>query len=553
MSNNKLFYMPLIAVLLLFSLAFPFFTASLHEITSDVIKTSLAAQLESLETNNYDELLNKEPQVLQNYVLSQSFNKNDQRLTIIDINGVVKADSSHKTVEQMHSHAHEPEFLQAVKHDQGSAIHFSEALQIDMLYVAKKAVLANGTYIIRIATPLASITTVEQRVLLLLGVLILTTIILIGLVSFNLNKRIRIHLMERQKSYEKILLGKNREFELLNQLANYLAACKSFDEAEKIITNLVPKIIGDVSGSLSIIKDSRNLVEPKINWSKGNNAQVPFAPSECWALRKGHYHLTTESDITIRCEHTAEEQDQMLCIPLSAHGNTIGVVHFDIQGKLSDDRMMLVKSVVEHLGLAMANLKLQYQLRSQALKDPLTGLFNRRFLDENLELEISRANRHGKSLSLLMVDFDHFKRFNDNFGHDAGDYVLKEISTLLDKNTRKENSVCRVGGEEIAILLPETSKEDAALLADKLCSLVRKLHLKHRGQSLGKLSISIGISSFPDDADTAFDLYKHADSCLYKAKANGRDQYSIEVQEYSDKKSQNESNAVELSSIVNGN
>jgi len=218
--------------------------------------------------------------------------------------------------------------------------------------------------------------------------------------------------------------------------------------------------------------------------------------------------------------------DQSLCIPLIAHGNTIGMMHLYLgkQSQLDEELMQLAFTVAEHLGLALANLNLQEKLREQAVRDPLTGLHNRRYLEESIGHELMRAKRHNQKMSVLMLDMDHFKRFNDTFGHDAGDYVLKTLATLLTNCMRSEDIVCRIGGEELAVLLPHTDAVAAVEVGGKLCEQVRDMHLKFNDTPLGKLTLSVGAATFPVDAEEADALLKLADTALYAAKSNGRDQ-----------------------------
>ena len=215
-----------------------------------------------------------------------------------------------------------------------------------------------------------------------------------------------------------------------------------------------------------------------------------------------------------------------LCIPLVAHGNTIGLMHLILdENDTAPQKIDMSCSIAEHLALAVANLDLQQRLRQQALRDSLTGLYNRRYFDDSITQKLNISNRYHQPLSLLMMDMDHFKSFNDSFGHDAGDYVLKSVAALFTKIMRKEDCVCRIGGEEIAVLLPQADREQSLIISDKVCQEVRRLHLTLNGQSLGKLSISIGIATYPEDADDADELIKQADNAMYSAKKNGRDQF----------------------------
>ena len=135
-----------------------------------------------------------------------------------------------------------------------------------------------------------------------------------------------------------------------------------------------------------------------------------------------------------------------------------------------------------------------------------------------------RSHRHKQEMSILMLDLDHFKRFNDNYGHDAGDYVLKTIGSLLLNTMRGEDTICRLGGEELAIILPNTGAKNALSVANKLCSSVSELHLAMKDLSLGKLSVSIGVSTYPKNGMLSDELTKLADIALYEAKSLGRDQ-----------------------------
>jgi diguanylate cyclase (GGDEF)-like protein len=183
----------------------------------------------------------------------------------------------------------------------------------------------------------------------------------------------------------------------------------------------------------------------------------------------------------------------------------------------------LALTVAEHLALSLGNLKLQEALRHQAIRDPLTGLFNRRFMLETLERELYRMQRKESPLGVIMVDIDHFKRFNDTFGHAAGDAVLSALGRVLLAHVRKEDVACRYGGEEFTLILPETSQETACDRAEKLRQLVHGLHLEHHGQSLGAITISLGVAVYPQHGEDPEALLRAADVALYEAKHAGRD------------------------------
>jgi diguanylate cyclase (GGDEF)-like protein len=217
-----------------------------------------------------------------------------------------------------------------------------------------------------------------------------------------------------------------------------------------------------------------------------------------------------------------------------AQGNTIGVLLLEFQGAMEsrhefgnenfrDSHQRLAISAASQIALSLASLQLRETLREQSIRDPLTRLFNRRFLEESFERELQLACRKKQSIAVLFLDLDHFKRFNDTFGHDAGDLVLQSLADLFRNFFRATDICCRYGGEEFAIILPESSSQDAAIRADALRSEVKNLRLQYKKQSLGQLTLSVGVAAFPEHGSTSEELLKLADQCLYESKANGRD------------------------------
>jgi diguanylate cyclase (GGDEF)-like protein len=181
----------------------------------------------------------------------------------------------------------------------------------------------------------------------------------------------------------------------------------------------------------------------------------------------------------------------------------------------------------EHIAMALSNLRLHETLRSQSIRDPLTGLFNRRFMEESLELEIRRAARNQRPLGMIMVDLDHFKYFNDNFGHEAGDLLLKELGALLKGNIRGEDIACRYGGEEFTLILPEGTGAVTRQRAEFFRDAIQRLDVHFRGLPLGKITASMGVAVFPDHGRSAKELIEAADKALYRSKSDGRDRVTL--------------------------
>jgi diguanylate cyclase (GGDEF)-like protein len=186
--------------------------------------------------------------------------------------------------------------------------------------------------------------------------------------------------------------------------------------------------------------------------------------------------------------------------------------------------LRLIDQQTEKLILSEANI------RQASTRDHLTNLYNRQYLDETLEREIKRVGRKHLPLGVIMLDIDHFKRINDTFGHAAGDTVLQEFGKLFSGQARLSDIACRYGGEEFVLILPEASLDVTLAWAERLQEKVRHLKLEHKNQSLGSLTISLGVAVFPDHGVTSEAVLKSADTALYRAKNEGRDCVVVAVE-----------------------
>jgi diguanylate cyclase (GGDEF)-like protein/PAS domain S-box-containing protein len=316
-----------------------------------------------------------------------------------------------------------------------------------------------------------------------------------------------------------------REMGLLLQLGDLLQACRSQEEAGEIISKLAPRFFTEESGAIYAFRSSRNAVELQTSfgedtWCKQHTA---FEPDQCWALRRGQAHYSEEADGQLYCKHVGQPTPaSVVCMPLTAHGEVLGVLSLGSPRAWTEDLKRQVTLVSEQCSLALANLRLRETLRDQSIRDALTGLFNRRYTEETLERELRRAARESKPITLLMIDVDHFKRFNDTFGHAAGDHVLRELGQLMRGLTRASDIASRMGGEELVVVMPGASLDEGVAKAEQLREAVSRLDLRHGGQALGPLSISVGVAEYPTQADRAEVLLEIADQALYQAKAAGR-------------------------------
>jgi diguanylate cyclase (GGDEF)-like protein len=222
-----------------------------------------------------------------------------------------------------------------------------------------------------------------------------------------------------------------------------------------------------------------------------------------------------------------------LCVPLSAQNEGIGSLYISWKQvrDVSDleEEQRFIEDIANSLALALGNLRLREKLHILSIREALTGLFNRRYLDEALPRELNRARRNKEPLSVLMFDIDHFKKFNDAYGHEAGDHVLKKISEVILSNIRESDIACRYGGEEFIIILPGTPIEVAVERAEALRKDVSFSRLEHNGKDIGSLTISVGVAAFPQHGTMYDTLIRTADEAAYRAKECGRNQVVVSI------------------------
>lgn len=332
---------------------------------------------------------------------------------------------------------------------------------------------------------------------------------------------------------------------LLSRMGGMLQICQSVGELYQVVSQYMQQLFPDSVGALYMVNASRNYLEPASVW--GNPAlsaeEHVFAPEDCWALRRGRMHQVEQLHVGVICRHVRALADPAaegyLCFPIMAQGDMLGVFHVRTrysraatdQRLMTDSKLVLATTAVEQVTLALANLKLRETLRYQSIRDPLTGLFNRRYMQESLEREIRRAERKQYPVGVIMADIDYFKRFNDNYGHEAGDTVLRTIGDLLSAHIRAGDIACRYGGEELTLILPESPLDATIRRAEQLRQAVEDLMIEYHGQTLDTITLSLGVATFPDHGTTAELLLRAADAGLYCAKQEGRNRVMLTMLE----------------------
>jgi len=334
--------------------------------------------------------------------------------------------------------------------------------------------------------------------------------------------------MERVESYAE-------QIGQLTALGHLLQSCLTPEEVFSVIQDAMPKLFPEDSGAVTILKASGNVMEAMASWGSTPPRNRVFEPEECWAFRRGRPHFVTSVNSPLRCAHlTPDDGSTTFCVPMMAQGDNVGIVQFNFDqadpsespndsGLVQSARARIAAALAEHAALSLANLRLRAALRSQSIIDSLTGLYNRRYLENVLERECRRVVRAQRPLTILMIDIDHFKQFNDTWGHGGGDVVLREFGALLRAHFRGDDIACRFGGEEFVVMLAEAKIDDAFRRAEDLREEVHQLVAEHHKQPLGSISISIGIAALPEHGITPEDLISAADRALYDAKKAGRD------------------------------
>lgn len=359
----------------------------------------------------------------------------------------------------------------------------------------------------------------------------------------DITDRKRAEEQARQASEElarlvKELEEKNRQNQILSELRGFLIACSSGDEIGPVAARAMGQLFPDSCGTLLLLSPSKTDLESAARWGAypDDVDENLFAPDACWGLRRGGVHVVDDVRTGLVCPHVKSAVDGgYACLPLTARSEVLGLLHVRTAAAGAVEQQMrpvtgirdLAATVAEVLSLSIWNMRLRETLANQAIKDPLTGLFNRAFMEDALQREIYRAGRKQTRIGIIMADVDHFKKFNDLHGHAAGDLILVDLANFFRWRMRKGDVVCRYGGEEFALILPDSSLEDTGQRAAELKDAVKGLRVSYGGLELGPVTLSMGVSAFPVSGDSPRELLRAADEALYKAKQAGRDRVVV--------------------------
>jgi len=326
------------------------------------------------------------------------------------------------------------------------------------------------------------------------------------------------------------LQKRDKDMQLLNRMNELFQSCTIPAEAYQVLALTAGELFYGQNGCLAILQDQH--LEMVARWGAEVMIESTFSLEDCWALRRGQLHEVTDPQVGLMCHHFVHlPQAGYLCLPLTVQGETLGMLSLiNTVPRKSEhlaNQKQLAVMVSEAVKLSLSNLKLREKLRQQATRDLLSGLFNRRYLDETLPRELHMAQRRNTPLSVVMLDLDHFKQFNDSFGHGPGDTLLREFGRILRENLRQDDIACRYGGDEFVLVMPDSSVADTRKRLEQIRVLVRELIIRYGEQLLGTITLSGGIAQAPEHGTNAGELLRAADEAMYSAKQAGRDRITI--------------------------
>lgn len=329
------------------------------------------------------------------------------------------------------------------------------------------------------------------------------------------------------------LEARQRQSVDIAELTALLLATEDVEDAAGFLPRMLGKLLAPQSGALYLFSSSRDHLDSRGQFGAASECAQSVEPSECWALRRSQVYGAFDPARDIFCLHVAPQAapSGYVCVPMQARGAPIGLLHVAFAARLTPEEHAQTQEHIEHVAeqvsVGLSNLKLREALRRQSIHDELTGLFNRRYMEESLKREIVRAKRGGQSLALLLMDVDHLKSINDAHGHEAGDAVLRALGRLFKDNSCAEDLICRFSSQEFTAALPGATSEQAREWAEQLMNRVRAMTVQAGGRTLPGVTISVGLACHPEHGEDFEALLQAADLALADAKHAGRDRLVV--------------------------
>ena len=392
----------------------------------------------------------------------------------------------------------------------------ASALLAIFLWLANSELLRQGVLIPFLGTQVLMGWINAAKILLPGSVLIFFGVYLVSSVSSQYNRLLIVERKARQQA------------EILQQMGVVLSSTLEQEQLLGLVLKYLMKLVPCDSSSIMLIQGKK----ARVVAARGGLKSSHILPTEInlpgdslfQEIVDGHRYILIQdaaSDPRLNYLEGMDSMRSFICVPLVAHSTTVGLLTVgSAQAELYQEKdAALVQSFAGHVALALDNARLYREMRHSAHTDGLTGLYNRRYLHQELERELARSRRYGHPLSLIICDLDNFKKYNDQYGHLAGDDLLRELGDLMKSYIRKSDTAFRYGGEEFAVILPHTDQQSAIILSERLREAIStKNFLIREKLQIGHITISIGVASCPDDAIEVDSLINTADMALYEAK-----------------------------------
>jgi len=338
---------------------------------------------------------------------------------------------------------------------------------------------------------------------------------------------------EGRKTYD-LIDELTREHWSLYEIGIALSSARDLSETSKTIVREATKLTNTPAGSLAIYDEDRG----EMFFAASVGFKHEMATSKSWKMRelgitkyvlnyKGPLILTNIDDYPALNNEQLKQEGvkSLIAAPLLHNDKVVGIIYVDDfkVRKFTEREISVLSLMSTYAALAIEKAQLLEKTKMLAVTDELTGLYNHRYLVQQLHIELSRAGRHQEPLSFIIIDIDHFKHYNDTNGHVKGNEILRQLASILQEESRISDIVARYGGEEFTIICPNTDKKSAYGLADRLRIKIEEHDFPDAAtQPLGRLTISAGVSSYPEDTTDLVRLIEKADMALYMAKRNGR-------------------------------
>lgn len=336
------------------------------------------------------------------------------------------------------------------------------------------------------------------------------------------------------EKYRYLLKINPREMALLKEMSELLNDCRNMDEAYEICARFMQEFFPFTSGALCLINGQTGLVEALKVWGDPHYTKREFSPGDCWSLRHRQQNMVDDPHLGLLCEHVTDPRTGCLCTPLVANKKVLGLLYMQENpgdnkaGKyFNEHKKQLALAVADHLALGLSDLNLRESSRQKSIRDHLTGLFSQCYMEETLEREICHAKRKYTSLGVLMFEMSDFNSFNEIFGKDAGDDLLRQLGALLIKNTRGGDIVCRYGDEMFVVVLIDANLENTLKRAQQLHGAVKETQVRHHDQPGKQIQFSVGVAAFPEHGSSAGEILRSAAIALDQAKTEGRDRVVV--------------------------